>query len=86
MKANSLSDCLSRMRRASWSEILFGDDPWIMLLLLTACGLGFLVLARDALPAILGVVLVAVLVHAWLWCRAEASEAADDADADKKQP
>ena len=86
MKANSLRDCLSRLRKASWSEILFGDDPWAILLLLTACGLGILVLARDALPAILGVVLAGVLAHAWLWCRAEAKEAAESEDADRKQP
>ena len=86
MKANPLSDCLSRLRRASWSEILFGDDPWVMLLLLTACGLGFFVLARDALPVVLVVVLVGVLAHAGLWCRDAAGEAADSDDADGKRP
>lgn len=86
MKTNPLSDCLSRLDRAPWSEILFGEDPWAMLLLLTACGLGFLVLARDALPAIMGVVLLALLVHAWLWCRAQARDAADAEAADGKHP
>jgi hypothetical protein len=86
MKTHPFLDCLSRLDRASWSKILFGDDPWAMLLLLTACGLGILVLAREALPAILGVVLVGLLVHAWLWCRATAREAAESDDSHGRQP
>lgn len=86
MKSNSLSDCLSRLERGSWSEILFGDDPWAMLLLLTASGLGLFVLAREALPAILGIVLLGLLAHAWLWCRAEAGDLGGAEDADGKRP
>ncbi len=81
MKPNLLLNCRSRLARASWSDILFGEEFWPMLLLLLACGLGFFVLARDALPAILAVVLVGLLAHAWLWCRAAEADAVDKAPA-----
>ncbi len=40
-----------------WARLLFGDDPWPMLLVIVAVGFLLYILARDALPAILGVVL-----------------------------
>lgn len=52
-----------------WARLLFGDDPWIMLLVIVACGFLLYVLARDALPAILGVLLIGLAAHAWLMRR-----------------
>lgn len=68
------------MREATdppWARLLFGDDPWIMLLVIVACGFLFYVLARDALPAILGVIVIGLAAHAWLM-RQEHRKNADD--------
>ncbi len=83
MKFKPLSQCLSRLERGSWSEMLFGKEPWPLLLLLLACGLGIFVLARDVLPAILAVVVVGLLAHAWLWCN-ESGDDSGENDVERK--
>lgn len=62
-----------------WARILFGDDPWPILLLIVACGFLLYILAREALPAILGVLLIGLVAHAWLMHR----DKADAGDEDK---
>jgi len=66
-----------------WACLLFGDDPWPMLLVIVACGFLLYILARDALPAILGVVVIGLAAHAWLMRRDNREGA--DAD-DEEQP
>lgn len=51
-----------------WARLLFGDEPWLMLLALLACGLITYILAREAIPAILAVVLAGLAANAW-WAR-----------------
>jgi len=46
--------------------MLFGDDPWPILLLIVAVGFLLYFLAREALPAILGAILIGLVAHAWL--------------------
>lgn len=64
-----------------WARLLFGDDPWPMLLVIVAVGFLLYILARDALPAILGVVVLGVAAHAWLMHK----EARVGADADDEE-
>lgn len=64
-----------------WARLLFGDDPWPMLLVIVAVGFLLYILARDALPAILGVVVTGLAAHAWLMRREER----DRADAGEDQ-
>lgn len=73
------NDCRSRLREARWGQVLFGDDPWPMLVALLVCGFIFNILARDYLPAILVVVILAVLAHAWLWCHTQPEESSEEA-------
>lgn len=55
-----------------WARLLFGDDPWPMLLALLACGIVVYVLMREALPAILAVVLLGLAANDWWITRLEA--------------
>ncbi len=52
-----------------WARWLFGNDPWPMLLVIVACGFLLYLLTQDALPAIVGVLLIGLLAHAWLMRR-----------------
>lgn len=65
-------------REPSWAGLLFGEDPWPMLVVMLACGLLIYILARDALPAVLIVVLIGLAANIWLTRRAE--EAAEEED------
>lgn len=56
----------------SWASLLFGDDPWPMLLVLLAIGFIVYILAREAVPAILAVVLVGLAANVWWIRRTEA--------------
>ncbi len=47
-----------------WARLLFGDEPWVMLSVLLACGLITLILSREAVPAILAVVLAGLAANA----------------------
>lgn len=67
----------------SWASLLFGDDPWPMLLVIVAVGFLLYILARDALPAILGVVVLGVAAHAWLMRRDNRDRADPD---DEERP
>lgn len=69
---------------STWASLLFGDDPWPMLLALLACGMLIFILARDAVPAILAVVLAGVAAHAWLMRRAD-GEAEAEAEAEQEE-
>ncbi len=60
-----------------WARLLFGDDPWPMLLVIVACGFLLYILAQDALPAILGVILTGLAANAWLMHR-ERRDKGDD--------
>ncbi len=61
-----------------WARLLFGDDPWPMLLVIVAVGFLLYILARDALPAILGVVVIGLAAHAWLMGREERDKADEE--------
>jgi len=71
-------NCRTRLCEARWSQILFGDEPWPMLIALLVCGFIFNILARDYLPAVLVVVFLAVLAHAWLWCTMPPMESSEE--------
>ena len=77
-----LKACLEGL---SWSRVLFGDEPWPMLFLLLACGMVLTVLARDALPAILAVVILALAAHAWVWCQSQRAEADAESEARRSE-
>ena len=62
----------------SWARLLFGEDPWPMLLAMLACGMLVYLLAREAVPAILAVVVTTLAAHAWLQRREDASAAKDE--------
>lgn len=66
-----------------WARLLFGDDPWPILLIIVAGGFLLYILARDALPAILGVVVIGLTAHAWLMRRDNRDRADPD---DEEQP
>ncbi|HRH80915.1 MAG TPA: hypothetical protein PLW81_07705 [Thiobacillaceae bacterium] len=63
----------------AWARLLFGEDPWPMLLAMLACGMLVYLLAREAVPAILAVVVTALAAHAWLLRR-------DESAAEKQEP
>lgn len=65
-------------REPSWAGLLFGDDPWPMLVVMLACGLLIFILARDALPAVLIVVLIGLAANIWLARRAEQAAEKED--------
>jgi hypothetical protein len=52
--------------------VLFGDEPWVVLMAVVVGGFAFYPLVRDEWPWLLVVVMVAVIVHAWYWCCQEA--------------
>ena len=54
-----------------WARLLFGEEPWLMLLAMLSCGLIIYILAGNAVPAILAVVLVGLAANAVCWRRAE---------------
>jgi hypothetical protein len=53
--------------KASWAGLLFGEEPWLMLLALLACGLLTFILVQQTVAAILAVVLVSLVANAWCW-------------------
>lgn len=61
-----------------WSRLLFGDDPWSMLLVIVVCGFLLYILARDALPAILGMLVIGLAANAWLMRREHRDQADDE--------
>lgn len=67
-----------RKAEPAWARLLFGEDPWLMLLALLACGLLVYLLAREAVPAILAVVLAGLAAQAWLQRRDDAAAATEE--------
>lgn len=65
-------------RDPPWARLLFGDDPWVMLLVMVASGFLLYVLARDALPAIIGVLVIGLAANAWLMRREDRDQADDE--------
>lgn len=57
----------------AWARLLFGEDPWPMLLAMLACGMLVYLLAREAVPAILAVIVTTLAAHAWLLRRGDSS-------------
>lgn len=77
--------CLGRARHASPSQVLFGDEPWMVLLGVVVVGFVFFPLLRDDWPWLLVVLLLAVLIHIWHWCCHEA-QAPGSEPADREAP
>ena len=80
-----LKVCLTRVREVSPSRVLFGDEPWLVLLALIVCGFVFYPLVRDEWPWLVVVAAVGALAHVWYWCcqqaKANWSDAADGEEA-----
>jgi len=53
--------------RASCAALLFGEEPWLILLALLACGLLTFILVQETVAATLAVVLVSLGANAWCW-------------------
>lgn len=68
-----LKVCLTRVREVSPSQVLFGDEPWLVLLAVVVGGFVFYPLVRDGWPWLVVVLLLAALAHVWYWCCQEAS-------------
>jgi hypothetical protein len=63
-----LKVCLTRVRGVSPSRVLFGDEPWLVLLAVVVGGFVFYPLMRDEWPWLVLVLLMAALAHVWYWC------------------
>lgn len=66
--------CLPRLRQVSPSRVLFGDEPWLVLLALVVGGFVFYPLLRDDWPWLLLVLVLAALAHLWHWCSQETQD------------
>jgi len=64
----SFATCITRMRHAPWSQVLFGEDPYLVLTLILIGGLVIYPLLQDLWPFISVLLVLAGLVHVWLWC------------------
>lgn len=64
--------CLSRLRRAPWGELCFGDEPVSLLLVLVLAGVVLAPLTQEAWPLILSLMILAIPLRAWAWCREQA--------------
>jgi predicted MFS family arabinose efflux permease len=76
--------CLSRLREARWSQVLFGDEPWPILVSLLICGFIFKILGWHYLPAVIVLVILALLAHAWLWCHTPPEDDREEAAQSKR--
>lgn len=66
---NRRGSCLSRLHHAPWSRIVFGEEPYLVALLLLVGGFVVDPLLEDAWPLVPVLLLAAALVNAWRWCR-----------------
>jgi hypothetical protein len=82
----SSRNCLSRLREAPWSQVLFGDDPWVTLLILVVGSMVLLPLLGDSWPLLLVLLVPAGLAHAWLWCREHEIAEAKARDTEGDEP
>lgn len=63
-----LKVCLTRVREVSPAQVLFGEEPWMVLVAVVIGGFVFYPLLREAWPWLLAVLLLAALAHVWYWC------------------
>jgi hypothetical protein len=78
--------CRQRLRHAPWGQLLFGDDPALLLLMLIFA-LVLLTLFQSLWPLLAPILLVGFLLRAWLWCHGKHSEeAASSADGEEEKP
>ncbi len=64
--------CLARAREISLSRLLFGDEPWLVLLAVVVGGFVFYPLLRDDWPWLLLVLSLGTAIQLWYGCCQEA--------------
>lgn len=60
---------LARVRQVSPSQVLFGEEPFLVLLALVVGGFVFYPLFEDEWPWLLAMVLLGGVAHVWSWCQ-----------------
>lgn len=78
--------CLSRLRGAPWGELCFGDEPMPLLLLLVLAGVVLPPLMQEAWPLLLSLMILAIPLRAWAWCREQARDAAAGVGQAEREP